>query len=259
MSELNSAEQVPGEGMVYINTSVPIPAEAVKAYFKDKERTSFRINYSTSRLKGDVFLTYVTNYNVPSDVVFSNPPNLEEYLTFMQAYLKQRMVCSLLTPSFMMAQILLIARGLSYDDVPYMKGVIPLEFVQKFIEDNKQLVDNWLHFLDSSVVYAVYAIKVLNDRFKPEEIYPKIDDKEFIGHNLVNMYGVPDFMALYFSLQGDAVYRESFFEQQYNSYMFGNKRLAAYFDHPNNFIQAVYTGVAQGKIDLSNPEAFIKG
>ncbi|WP_206165444.1 hypothetical protein, partial [Citrobacter braakii] len=50
-----------------IETIVPIPLDQLKLYFPDKN-TKFLLDYANSSLKGDKFLTYISNLDVPADV-----------------------------------------------------------------------------------------------------------------------------------------------------------------------------------------------
>lgn len=238
----------------YRDVIVPIAAEHIREYFTDKS-VFFLANHTQSKLRGHAFLTYLANLAVPSDVRFNLPLNQDEYIHVMEAYLMQRTVGKAQTLHLMMAQVLLWAKGVDYGHIPYETHV-PEEFIKAFVKKNLEKVTNWLHFVDSSGVFAMASIAKLNEVHKPKENAPLVEDKEYVGHNVVNMYGVPHFTELYFGIPG-ARYRESYFVHQYEDYMFGNQKLAHYFAVENNFLQHVFVGMATGLINPEDPEAFL--
>ncbi len=235
--------------------TVPIPTESIKEYFTDKEIV-FMVDYANSRLKGQTFLTYLSNLNIPSDVVFGPDFTEEMYFEVMKAYMSQRMVVTSECLNVHVAQLLLLAKGVKYENIPY-KTNIGEETIFKFLEDNLDMVLRWLHFIDSSMIFCTFAIESLNREFKPFEKLEVIEDKEYVGHNVVNLYTLPMFTQCYFGLEG-ATYRESFFKHQFEDYMFANQRLVKYFNHPSIIIAHVFEGMASGAIDKSNPLGFFE-
>jgi hypothetical protein len=243
----------------YREVTAPIGTEFIREFFKNKNIV-FLVNHTQSRLKGAVFLTYLANLAVPSDVRFDQPLPEDEYVTIMDAYLTQRTISKAQTLQLMMAQVVLWAKGLPLDKIPYITNV-PESHILKFAKKNGPAIMRWLHFVDSSHVFAMSSIKELKDKHDPlQNGVGVIDDKEYVGHNVVSLYDVPFFTELYFSIP-NAGYRSSYFTRQYEDYMFGNEKFAKFFAVPNNFLANIYEGVSTGYIDLSKPEEFenIKG
>lgn len=231
-------------------TVVPIPTDLIREYFTNKG-LYYLIDYRESKLKGGAFLTYLTNLNVPADIRFSAPLEYEEYAELMKAYMDQRSVIGCPLLHVMAAELLLFAKGLVYERSPYMTPVPDTSFLIRFIGENMEQIGKWLHFIDSTHVFALSAIKVLNGHYKPKEFFENIDDKEYVGSNIAQLYRIPEFIAYYFAIEG-AEYKLSYFTQQYEEYMFKNERLAKYFRSPHNFSALMFEHIAQGTIKASD-------
>lgn len=246
--EMQEKDKNPSTGIDEQNiryVSVPIPAATLREYFENKE-LFFIANYDESRLKGEAFLTYLTNLNVPCDVKFNTPMSYETYSEVLLAYMNQNSIIGTAGLHVMAAEMLLLAKGLPYEKSPY---ALPIDesFPKRFVEENKELVDKWLHFLDSTQVYALSAIKALNDHYKPKDRFQNVDDKNYVGRNIAVLYGLPEFIGFYFAIEG-AKYRLSYFTQQYEEYMFKSERLAKYFGSKNNHAALLFSVVARGLV-----------
>ena len=71
--------------MTYIDTIAPIPIDCIKEYFKDKN-IMFLIDYENSKLENKVFLTYLSNLDVPCDLKLDSLSK-EKKLALLEAYL----------------------------------------------------------------------------------------------------------------------------------------------------------------------------
>lgn len=233
--------------------TVPFPADKIREYFSDKS-LFFIANYSESKLKGAGFLTYLSNINIPSDVKFNTPISYEEYAEIMKAYMESINIVNCAGLHVMAAEMLLVAKGLPYVRSPY---ALPIDesVIQKFIEEHRAMVEKWLHFIDSTQVYSLRSIKALNEHFKPKEVFPIIEDRGYVGCNIAQLYRIPEFIAIYFSIE-DATYKLSYFQEQFESYMFKNETLSKYFNSPNNFAALYFMHYASG---LFKPEDIVHG
>ncbi|BCM95110.1 hypothetical protein [Burkholderia phage FLC6] len=223
--------------------TVPFPADKIREYFQDKS-LFFIANYSESKLKGGAFLTYLSNINIPSDVKFNTPIGYDEYAEVMKAYMEQPGVINCAGLHVMAAEMLLFAKGLPYERSPY---ALPIEaaIVQQFIDSHKEMVDKWLHFIDSTQVFALRSIKALNDFYNPETRFPVVEDRSYVGWNIAQLFRIPEFIAVYFQIEG-AQYKLSYFKDQYEEYMFKNETLAKYFQSQNNFAALYFMHYASG-------------
>lgn len=229
--------------------SVPIASDQLREYFGNKG-IFYVVNYSESKLKGASFLNYLTNLNVPSDVKFNEGIGFEEYSEIMLAYMNQNSITNLALLNVMAAEMLLFAKGMPYELSPYALA-IPVDTLIRFIDENNELVSKWLHFIDSTHVYGLYAIKCLNEHYKPAEFYEVIDDPEYVGRNIAQLYRIPEFIAYYFNIVG-AKYHLSYFKPQFEEYMFKNERLSRYFRSKNNYACLMYEHLAKGTFKASD-------
>ena len=229
-------------------TVVPFPTDMIRQYFSDKD-LFFIANYSESKLKGAQFLTYLSNINIPSDVKFNTPIGYAEYAEIMKAYMESINIVNCAGLHVMAAEMLLVAKGLPYERSPY---ALPIDekVILMFIEEHYEMVQKWLHFIDSTQVYALRSIKALNDHFKPEEHFPVVEDRSYVGANIAQLFRIPQFIALYFVIE-NATYKLSYFRDQFEEYMFKNETLAKYFQSPNNFAALYFMHYASG---LFKPE-----
>lgn len=234
------------------DVAAPIPMANIKEFFTNKN-VYFRVSYTDSRLKGAALLTYLANVALPSDIRFDEPMPEEDFHELLKAYMDQRTVCLCPAPALLCAQLMLLSKGVPFDQIPYETGV-PEAYFTKFIQDNTQQIIRWLHFIDSSVVFGLSAVPKLRDELGLEQGLERIDDRDYVGQNIVNLYTVPAFTRLYFALP--LAMRESYFVRQFEDYMFANKRLEHYFNHVNNFLAPVLGGLASGAIDVNNPLEF---
>lgn len=223
--------------------TVPFPADKIREYFQDKS-LFFIANYSESKLKGQAFLTYLSNINIPSDVKFNTPMSYEEYAEVMKAYMESINVISCAGLHVMAAEMLLVAKGMPYERSPY---ALPIDekVVLMFIEEYRDMVQKWLHFIDSTQVFALRSIATLNDHYKPEEVFPVVEDRSYVGSNIAQLFRIPEFIAVYFSIP-NATYELSYFRDQFEEYMFRNETLAKYFSSQNNFAALYFMHYATG-------------
>lgn len=223
--------------------TVPFPAEKIREYFQDKS-LFFIANYSESKLKGGAFLTYLSNINIPSDVKFNTPISYEEYAEIMKAYMEQPGVINCAGLHVMAAEMLLVAKGLPYERSPY---ALPIDekTILMFIEEHYEMVQKWLHFIDSTQVFALRSIKALNDFYNPDTRFPTVEDRSYVGWNIAQLFRIPEFIAVYFSIP-NVEYKLSYFKDQYEEYMFKNETLAKYFQSQNNFAALYFMHYASG-------------
>lgn len=226
-------------------TVVPMPGEAIREYFTNKN-LFFILNHTESRLQGAPFITYLTNLDMPCDISFNFPLSYEEYALVMEAHMTQTSIHNAASLHVLTAEIMLVAKGMEYEQSPY---ALPIgkENVLRFISEHKDMVDRWMHFIDSTQVFALSAIKKLNTHYKPAERFEVIDDRNYVGANVAMLYRLPDFIAMYFSIKCDS-YRLSYFKPQYEEYMFKTHRLAHYFRSKGNVAALLFEHLAMGTV-----------
>ena len=78
--------------MNIIETVAPIAIEKLKEYFNDKQKM-FLIDYDNSNLKNEKFLIYLSNLDLPCDLIFDK--NKEDHQNLLMNYLKTKNIISI--------------------------------------------------------------------------------------------------------------------------------------------------------------------
>jgi hypothetical protein len=225
------------------HTHAPISTELIREFFTNKE-LFFKLNHSESKLQGASFLTYVANLDIPADICFNPDIEYDEYCDIMNAYFAQNSIVKLAGLHVMAADLLLTAKSGARSTSVYLP-VVSDEFVYRFIEQNKEVVDKCLQFIDSTQVFALASIRALAQHYTPSTRFPVVDDRSFVGANLAMLYRIPEFIAIYFSIEG-ASYNLSYFVQQFEGYIFKNEHLSKHFNSRNNIAALLYQHFAAG-------------
>lgn len=212
--------------MKYINSVAPIAIDQIKEYFKDKN-TLFVIDYNESKLQDKVFLTYLSNLDIPCDINFDTTPR-EKVFQLLSSYVDIKNICNIPILNVMIAEIILKSIGVN-SNILFSKEYCTNEEIGAFIENNKDKLIKWIDFIDSSMVFLLYSYKDLNEKLKVEELFEIVDDHNYMGLNVVNLFKIPGFLELYFSSTKEV--KMLYFKQQFETYMFKGK---AFFEYYNN-------------------------
>jgi hypothetical protein len=234
-------------------TTAPLPIEEIKEYFQDKEIT-FLIDYENSKIAEKIFLTYVSNLDIPVDLKLRKDFPLDKTFALLDAYMDVKTISSVPFLNMIMVHVLLRAIGIDTSltiQSPYLTD----EQVDQFIETRKEKIGQWVHFLDSALLYMIYSYKDLNEKLKVEESFPKIEDPNYVGLNVVNLLSVPGFMTCYYG--SSPTPEMSFFTEQFTKYMFKGKSFFEYFNNEQNIFVPTLLSLVDGKLPM-NPQEFFK-
>lgn len=217
----------------YINTEIPIPGEVMKEYFKDNNIV-FLVNYDNSSLKGEKFFDYITNLNLPIEIVSNSSYNefrdvLFNYMTY------PTMICSEVLRDYS-GVILLSYLGVEKDSLPYSFKT-PYEYFTRYIEENKDLLDLWVSFLDSTEVFIYASNNEISKDFIKEGDYEVIDNEDIISPNVANLYLSESFIISYTNIDRDRV--SKYYIHQAHRNMFANKPIISFIDKPYNPISFI--------------------
>lgn len=234
------------------HTIAPLPIDLIKEYFQDKS-ILFLVDYENSKLQDKIFLTYLSNLDIPADIELRNEFPLEKTFSLIESYMQIKTVSDVEFLTMIVCHILLRAKGVDIKDA-MENTFLTDEQADQFIEQHKELVDRWVHFLDSSFLYLIYSFKDLNDQLKVEENYPKIEDPNYVGLNVVNLFSVPGFMNCYFASAptGDM----SFFVDQFTKYMFKGKSFFEYYKTEQNTFIPILLAMVDDLIPVDAEELF---
>ena len=234
--------------MTYIDTIAPIPIDCIKEYFKDKN-IMFLIDYENSKLENKVFLTYLSNLDVPCDIKLDSL-STEKKLALLEAYLDIKNITNVPALNIMMAQIILHMIG-SNPSILFKTLSLTPEECNTFIEKNKLEIERWLIFLDSTMVFLIYSYKDLNEKIKVEETFPIIDDENFVGLNVINLLKIPAFLELYFAAEKPvALY---YFKRHFEIYMFKGKSFFEYYNNEYNAFIPLLKQLISKELPLTPP------
>ena len=234
--------------MKYIDTIAPIPIDSIKEYFKDKS-VMFLIDYENSKLENKVFLTYLSNLDIPCDLKLDSLSS-EKKLALLEAYLDIKNITNVPALNIMMAQIVLHMIGTDPSTL-FKTLYLTTEECNAFIEKNRLAIEKWLVFLDSTMVFLIYSYKDLNEKIKVQESFPTIDDENFVGLNVINLLKIPAFLELYFAAEKPvALY---YFKQHFETYMFKGKSFFEYYNNESNAFIPLLKQLISKELPLTPP------
>lgn len=236
--------------MRFINTLVPVPIESIKEYFKDKD-IMFLLDYNQSKLQDKVFITYLSNLDVPCDL----DPNVELIkevkFKLLESYMDIKNICNITTLNMAMIEVVLSFTGINPSFLLSKRFFTDDELVE-FLQKNHETISKWATFLDSTMVFLLKSFQDLNDELKVESTYECIDDPHYVGLNVVNMLSIPGFLELYFSKKRN--YNSKYFKQQFETHMFKGKALYNYYMNEHNMFVPLLSGMIENKIPLNANE-----
>lgn len=236
--------------MNYIQTIAPIPIDQIKEYFKDKT-TFFMIDYQQSKIQGKVLLVYLSNLDIPSDLVLDNSVTKEQKFELIEAYFNGNSVSNITYLNIAAAQIILHAINCN---VTYGKNLLSSEECEEFITKNENLVGRWIHFLDSTMIFLIKTFDDLNEQLKVKESFENIDDPHYVGLNVVNFFNLPRFLEVYFSIDRQLSF--TYFTQQFEAHMFKGKSLFDYYNNDFNMFLPLLYQMIDKEIPLNSEELF---
>ena len=212
--------------MKVIETKLPIPIEDLKKFFEDKE-TQFIVDLKDSDLTNDKILTYLSNLNVPCDII--NPD-----LDLLKEYFHSKSLVTIPTLEKLATDVLFTYKRL-YENEKY----------NQFIKDNLEIIQKWESILDSLVLYNVYTLQ-LEETSAHVESHPIDETDDTTGINFLSLLKNEDFFYYY-----NAVSEENlkFYKKYFNDYMFKGSNLFEYWANENNPMFMLTQAIASGDAD----------
>lgn len=214
-----------------IRTTAPIPITELKQYFINKD-TKFLIDYHNSSLKGLKLLTYLSNLEVPVDIVLDHCTEEEED-NLMVDYFNSSALVDIQSLEVLAIEILLESRGLLETEKKGWKD---------FVENNKDVIQRWSEKLDSLTLYNMYTLDI--DQFKEfVESHPHDDTEELEGVNFVSVLKYPEFYRFYEQLDQDNL---KYYPYYFNEYAFKGRNLFYFWATENNPWHLLCFNIANG-------------
>lgn len=240
---MNEATSIKPENLR--NVSVPLEISQIKEFFENKE-LFFLVDYNSSKIKGNMFLTYLSNLDIPCEIVLSNTTK-EEKFELLKCYMETRNLNTSKTLKLMATQIILEKKNFNSTDI-YDDTDLTKDECLEFIAANIDIIDRWNVFISSMMIYYVTAVTVLEDEFKFKNTFNEIDDPHYIGTNVVQLFSVPGFLETFYSVPADS--EIFYFKQQFEEYMFRGKSIFEFFCNPENTLFLLFNEMLSGKVTL---------
>lgn len=203
--------------MNVIKSAAPIAIDDLKKYFTDKT-TFYVIDYDQSKLKGAKLITYLSNLDLPVDIDLTNVETDELYL---------------LLKDYMTSPMLVNVRSLEYlamTIIAEYKGLASKLDHTDFIENNLDLVKNWVNKLDSLTLFNMYIINTEQTKSFAES-FPKDETDDVSGINFISLLKHEDFFMLYQKVDKNNL---KFYTKYFNNYMFKGRNMYSFWATKNN-------------------------
>ena len=211
--------------MNIIETIVPISIDNLKKYFTDKN-TSFIIDYNKSSLKGNKFLTYISNLDIPCDVILDDSLECQELI---KDYMHFSLLCTIPSLEKKVIKILLEYRDINNSSRN-----------TNFIKENLEIIERWASVLDSLTLYNMYIIK--SEEFKTfVKTFPEDDTSDITGINFLSLLHHEDFYMFYNKIDQSKL---KFYSTYFDNYIFKGKNLFSFWANENNPLFLLTWGIA---------------
>lgn len=221
--------------------SVPLEIAQIKEYFENKE-LFFLISYSNSKIKGNMFLTYISNLDLPCEIDFSGACK-EDRFELLKFYFETRNLNESNVLRYAASQVMLERKG--FDTMPmFIHPVFTREECAEFINTNREMIERWNTFISSTMIYMLTAFKEIEETYSFKNQFPLVEDPHYIGSNVVQLFSVPGFLEQFFSKAADT--EIFYFKSQFEEYMFRGKNLFHYFDNPENTLLMLFNEMLAG-------------
>ena len=218
-----------------ISCTVPIEINKLQEYFNDKEYR-FEINYNNSSLQKKEFLTYLSNLEIPSDLVSPVQLSYEIKSLLLYEYMVLPAITLISTLNLAVSSVIFRAKGYDLKDA-YPNPYFSEKEADLFIEQNNEVIQKWITFLDSCTIYAQKSIPELNEMDFLTGGIETIEDRNYIGHNVVNLFSLDFFFHNYYSKELGTLY---YFKYQFDDRMFKGLDLNYYFFTKHNFLIGMF-------------------
>lgn len=244
--------------MKTIKTALPLPAQVMVQFFRDKKNIGFEIDYDQSltnlRSPGPI-LQYLANLNLTQQSSLNTKKISSELLAH---YVRMRDVCKVKELLDVHANVLYF---LKYGEVLFEDALklFDIDDMVAFVKDNARLLLIQAALLNSIPLYVAtcHTTDAEDDRSK-HELVKTVDEKVHpeISVSLFNLFGHGDFLIRYLETavpMEDQIY----FKPHYDKPMYVGKTMFGWFAVPENSYFNLYRHISdtawtgQGRFDLA--------
>jgi hypothetical protein len=211
--------------MNVVNTIAPIKIEDLKKYFEDKN-TTFVVDIESSQLSESKLLTYFSNLDLPIDISSNN--RTEKFYELLSAYFRHQLILNLPTIENAAIDVLLEFRSINnfgYD---------------KFIEENREIIQQWSDILDSMPLFNMYCIDSPEIKSWAEN-HPINEMSTSEGINFVSLLKHERFYEFYKCHDAS---KAQFYKNYFTMNMFKGSNLYSYWSNEFNPLFLLTFGIA---------------
>ena len=248
---LKALHEIPEENRR--NVGVPLAIDQIKEFFENKNLFFF-VDYSQSKIKGNMFLTYLSNLDLPFEIMLNGTPK-QEVFDLVKTFMETRNQSSSDVLRLTVADIILTHKGID-TSLWLQNKVLKTDEIREFIGLNLELVKKWDTFLSSMMIFMLKSFPDLEKNLKISEAFPHLKDPNYIGGNVVQLFSIPGFLELFFSVPyaGELYY----FDAQFEELMFKGKNLFHYFHCDENTFFGFINSIGSGEMTSEMVESFMK-
>ena len=232
--------------MKTIKTALPLPAQVMVQFFRDKKNIGFEIDYDQSlanlRSPGPI-LQYLANLNLTQQSSLNTKKISCELLAH---YMKMRDVCKVKELLDVHANILYF---LKYGEVLYEDALELFDYddIVMFVKEHPRLLIMQAALLNSIPLYVATAhtTDVDEDRSK-NELVTTVDEKIHpeISVSLFNLFGHDDFLIRYLE-EVIPMEDQIYFKPHYDKPMYVGKTMFGWFAIPQNSYFNLYRHISE--------------
>jgi len=227
--------------------NVPMQLSEIKDYLEN-ENIKYIVNYKKSELKDAIFLTYLSNLDIPADINMEGTSYLDKE-TLLVKYMTTRMNYYSESVLLNIASILLEYRNINTSNIISNTWFKPEERTE-FIKKNEEMLKKWESFLESSILFAYKSTMEESEVEAFKSDYKIIEDKDIVGSNIVYLYSIPTFFELFLSV---GIKNElNYYQAQFEEYMFKGQNFYHYFSTEDNFVLGLLLGHMNGDLSLKD-------
>lgn len=201
--------------LVQVKTIAPIPSDTLRRMFN--ENIEYVVDYTDSRFKGKVFITYLANTEIRARVQLRN---VDDALELLVAYLHHPSLAVL--PEL---EDIAMNMMLAYQGKPHFLSFDPEDFIEK----NRAILATWHKRICQLPVFALFC---RGGEYEQQACtYPLDEDSTMTGINFVKLIDHPMFSILI-----DGVRKEDMSHNPtlFTKYFFKGENLFKFFANPNN-------------------------
>jgi hypothetical protein len=220
--------------VVYKKVKAPLSTEEMKEAFLNKGKIKYIIDYKNSSLKTDVLLMFLSNLEIDPEFDLEGVPSKEKF-DFIVTYMKSKAKISSVYLALTVAGILLHSRKIDSEQI--VPRTMSDAEMDEFIAANKEIVDRWSVFIDSTLLLMIRA-------FDPQislEQYEEVQDAQ-VGVNIVNLLQMSAFYEAFIAAgEGQNL---KWFTNQFEEHYFKGVHILNYLQR--NPVHVGIDGLANG-------------